>query len=323
MTVLIDNTPKGPKKYRYSEIFGHTFQGEGEYCGVPTVWVRFWGCNFNCNGFGQKDPTNPSTWELPFQDVDVTKYASMEELPVFHTGCDSSYSWAKKFSHLAGHSTVAEISSKVREYLQGGRFEHPRSKQWTHMALTGGEPMMSQTAIVELLSHMRNVDRDLPRFVTIETNGTQLPREAFTEFFSDYGDSSFNCRPVGQDDQGRECYKIDTELFWSVSPKLYLSGEPWEKAIRPEVLRAYNGISDRGQLKYVCNGTQRNWDEVERATDLFRNEGIDWPVWIMPVGADREMQESHQAAIAEEACKRGYNVAARVHTWVFGNVIGK
>jgi organic radical activating enzyme len=228
----------------------------------------------------------------------------MEQLPVFHTGCDSSYSWAKKFSHLAGQSTAGEISQKVRAYLEGGQFQHPRSRQHTHLALTGGEPMMSQTAIVDVLQHMRDVDHDLPRFVTIETNGTQMPRQPFVDFMYDVPEQHM-------------------ELFWSVSPKLYLSGEPWAKAIRPEVLRQYEGISNRGQLKYVCDGTQRAWDEVERATDAFRNEGISWPVWIMPVGADREMQESHQAPIAEEACKRGYNVAARVHTWVFGNVIGK
>ena len=51
--------------------------------------------------------------------------------------------------------------------------------------------------------------------------------------------------------------------------------------------------------------------------------GINWDVWIMPVGADREMQESHQAVISEQAVERGYSVSARVHTWVFGNVIGK
>lgn len=292
------------KKYRYSEIFGHTFQGEGEYTGVPTVWVRFWGCNFNCNGFGQKDPTDPTTWELPFQDIDTSAYTSMEQLPVFHTGCDSSYSWAKKFSHLAGQGTPAEISAKVREYLEGGKFQHPRSRQHTHLALTGGEPMMSQSAIVDTLAHMRDVDQDLPRFVTIETNGTQAIRDPFWRFLMDTSQERM-------------------ELFWSVSPKLYLSGEPWEKAIQPSVVAKYAQISPRGQLKYVCDGTQRGWDEVERATELYRAADVHWPVWIMPVGADREMQESHQAPIAEEACKRGYNVAARVHTWVFGNVIGK
>lgn len=288
------------KKYRYSEIFGQTFQGEGQYTGRPTTWLRVWGCNFECAGFGQEQPDKPETYDLDYLNIDPSEYKSMEALPVFHRGCDSSYSWAKKFSALAHQSTAAEICDKIEATLPGGKFLHPTSKQWHHMAFTGGEPMMSQTAIVDVMENfaLRN---NTPKFVTIETNGTQKPRPAFENTFVNH----------------------DGELFWSVSPKLYLSGEMWANAIKPEVVAQYKAISNAGQLKYVCNGTDRNWDEVARATDLYREAGIDWDVWIMPVGADREMQESHQAKIAEMAVERGYSVSARVHTWVFGNVIGK
>lgn len=288
------------KKYRYSEIFGQTFQGEGTYTGRPTSWLRVWGCNFECAGFGQEQPDKPETYDLDYLNIDPSEYKSMEALPVFHRGCDSSYSWAKKFSALAHQSTAAEICDKIEATLPGGKFLHPTSKQWHHMAFTGGEPMMSQTAIVDVMENfaLRN---NTPKFVTIETNGTQKPRPAFENTFVNH----------------------EGELFWSVSPKLYLSGEMWDKAIKPEVLAQYKAISDAGHLKYVCNGTDRNWDEVARATDLYREAGINWDVWIMPVGADREMQESHQAKIAEQAVERGYSVSARVHTWVFGNCIGK
>lgn len=288
------------KKYRYSEIFGQTFQGEGQYTGRPTAWLRVWGCNFECAGFGQEQPDKPETYDLDYLNIDPSEYKAMEELPVFHRGCDSSYSWAKKFSHLAHQDTAADIATKIEATLPGGKFKHPKSGQWHHMAFTGGEPMMSQTAIVDVMDRFAERD-NTPKFVTIETNGTQKPRPAFENTFAN----------------------LDGELFWSVSPKLYLSGEMWANAIKPEVLAHYRDISRAGQLKYVCNGTDRNWDEVARATDLYREAGIDWDVWVMPVGADREMQESHQARIAEQAVERGYSVAARVHTWVFGNVIGK
>lgn len=288
------------KKYRYSEIFGQTFQGEGTYTGRPTSWLRVWGCNFECAGFGQEQPDKPETYDLDYLKIDPSEYKSMETLPVFHRGCDSSYSWAKKFSHLAHQSTASEICDKIEATLPGGKFKHPKSGQWHHMAFTGGEPMMSQTAIVDVMERFAERD-NTPKFVTIETNGTQKPRPAFENTFVNH----------------------EGELFWSVSPKLYLSGEMWDKAIKPDVVTQYKAISDAGQLKYVCNGTDRNWDEVERATELYREAGINWDVWIMPVGADREMQESHQAKIAEQAVERGYSVSARVHTWVFGNVIGK
>ena len=35
-----------------------------ELAGKPSVWLRFFGCNLECNGFGQREPTKPDTWEL-------------------------------------------------------------------------------------------------------------------------------------------------------------------------------------------------------------------------------------------------------------------
>ena len=43
------------KEYLYSEIF-KSIQGEGTYTGVHTLWLRFFMCNLQCNGFGQQDP---------------------------------------------------------------------------------------------------------------------------------------------------------------------------------------------------------------------------------------------------------------------------
>jgi len=38
--------------YAYSEIFD-SIQGEGEYTGYPTAWLRFYLCNLQCNGFSK------------------------------------------------------------------------------------------------------------------------------------------------------------------------------------------------------------------------------------------------------------------------------
>lgn len=291
------------KSFKYSEIFGNTFQGEGRYAGHPTVWVRFWGCNFSCAGFGQDNPLDPSTWVLEYQDIDPTKYTKMEDLPVFSHGCDSSYSWAKKFGHLAHQGTAEEIVEKLIDLLPGKAWLHPVSQQYHHLALTGGEPLMSQTAIGEIIGEFQRINK-VPKFITIETNGTQDLRQTFTGPMT-------------------EIISEGTELFWSVSPKLYLSGEHWDQAIKPEVVARFNALSHEGQLKFVVDGSDRAWDEVQKATELYRNEGIHWPVWIMPVGADIEGQNKVAAKVSEGAISRGYNVAARVHVNVFGNVIGK
>ena len=82
-------------------------------------------------------------------------------------------------------------------------------------------------------------------------------------------------------------------------------------------------MSTKGQLKYVVDGSVQCWDEVDKATDLFRKAHVKFPVWIMPVGARVEEQEEIQAYVAEEAIRRGYNVATRIHCFLFDNVIGK
>ena len=88
------------QKIIYSEIF-YSPQGEGHYTGVCSAWLRLFSCNLQCDGFGQKDPTDSSTYQLPYKNFDASNIKRMTDLPVFEKGCDSSYSWAKKYKHLA------------------------------------------------------------------------------------------------------------------------------------------------------------------------------------------------------------------------------
>lgn len=287
------------KKYRYSEIF-HSFQGEGFYTGRSTSWLRFFGCQFNCSGFGQKDPLDPKTWILDYENLDVSKYNTLEELPVFERGCDSGYSWSKKYAHLIHQKTVSEICDELENITPGNKFLHPISKQYTHLALTGGEPMMSQSAIVEIMDEFKNRN-NTPKYITIETNTVSTPRDIFVEKFTN---------------------DFDGELFWSCSPKLFLSGEPKNKALRPDNVKAYFDISNKGQLKYVCDGSDRAWNEIEEFTNEFRKLGVDWDVYIMPLGGTKEDQEDIQVNVILEAMKRGFHVSPRVHCLVFGNSIG-
>lgn len=305
------------EEFRYSEIFS-SIQGEGKYTGVPTVWYRAFLCNLQCNGFGQENPADPTTWDLPYENFDITGVSRMEDLPVFSRGCDSSYSWSKKFKHLAPTGTAVDIAQKIMGLLKNetnpqGLFKHPRSQQWTHMAFTGGEPMLRQNqraivGIMQAFEHMHNK----PKFVTIETNGTQPVTTQFAEYFT----------PDTWDWTEENVQDRRLELFWSISPKLYVSGESWDKTIKPEVVKRYNEISNVGQLKYVVDGSQRAWDEVERATELYRSVGVDYPVYIMPVAARREDQEKIQAMICDETIRRGYNFSARLHCWIYGNTVG-
>jgi 6-pyruvoyltetrahydropterin 2'-reductase len=304
MTNLENNTTE--KKYYYSEIF-HSIQGEGHYTGVPTAWIRFFLCNLQCNGFGQKDPTNPDTYELPFEDFDVSTVKRVEDLPVWDKGCDSSYTWAKKFKGLMGHETPTILANKIVDIMKNetnpdGLFLHPLTKQRQHLCFTGGEPLMAtgQQAIVGIYEALEK-QNNLPGSMTFETNGTQKIREPFADWIN----------------------KIDTEVFFSCSPKLFtVSGEKSEKAIKPEVVAEYRKLSSKGQLKFVVGPNDREWDEMELVIKKFKDAGVDWPVWVMPTGAREEEQTATAGKVAEKAFKRGYNVAARVHVYLFGNAIG-
>mgnify|MGYP001337559498 CR=1 FL=1 len=297
---------KEEKKYYFSEIF-HSIQGEGHYTGVPTAWIRFFLCNLQCNGFGQLDPTNPETYDLPFEDFDVDSVKRVEDLPVWEKGCDSSYTWAKKFKGLMGQETPTVLANKIVDIMKNdsnpdGLFLHPVTGQRQHLCITGGEPLMAtgQLATIGIYEELER-QNNLPSSMTFETNGTQKLRDPFIEWVN----------------------RIDTEIFFSVSPKLFtVSGEKPEKAIKPEVVAEYRKLSSKGQLKFVVGPQDREWDEMESVIKQFKEAGVDWPIWVMPTGAREEEQTAGAGKVAEKAFKRGYNVAARVHVYLFGNAIG-
>ena len=46
---------------RIAEIF-YSIQGEGQWAGVPSIFLRTFGCNFKCAGFGM--PRGKKTTEV-------------------------------------------------------------------------------------------------------------------------------------------------------------------------------------------------------------------------------------------------------------------
>ncbi len=302
-------------KIRYSEIF-YSFQGEAELAGKPSVWLRFFGCNLECNGFGQMDPTNPATYVLPYASFDVSKVKKIEDLPVWDHGCDSSYSWSAKYKHLAHDDDAAAVCDKLIDQMRHssnprGDWVHPVTGQDTQLCFTGGEPMMWQKAMLAILRELKARDQ-LPRTVTVETNATKALTDELREFINE---------EFAQEGGSR--------WHWAMSPKLWtVAGE--KDAVKDDVI--FNYVTETfstGVLKFVCNGSADNWAEldghVDRLQRLFGQNSYYCPdVWIMPVGATKDSQEN--AAVADiclEAMRRGYQIATRNHCYVFGNVIGK
>jgi 7-carboxy-7-deazaguanine synthase len=303
---------------KYSETF-YSAQGEGSYVGIPSLWMRFFLCNLQCNGFGQKDPTDPSTYELPYETIDLTNIDNVFDLPVFDKGCDSSYTWSKRFKHLITDKTVEEAVDELQAHLPHGNFIHPVTQNKTHMVFTGGEPMIkkSQPGMISVLEEFARRKMNNTH-VTVETNGTRAVTPELEEFISNRFYTTDEYGGMIPDSLGTP------EWFWSVSPKLWsTAGEKHSKAICPEIVGKYAEVSNHGQLKFVVNGSEESWREVEENTKLFREAGCNFPVWIMGVGGTFEGLIQTEATIADEAIQRGYNYTSRVHVHIYGNAIGK
>jgi organic radical activating enzyme len=300
-------------RVRYSEIF-YSFQGEAELAGTPSVWLRFFGCNLNCNGFGQKDPTDESTYVLPFQDFDISSVTNIKQLPVWKYGCDSSYSWSQKYKHLAHDKNVEHlvdelVATNTNSHNPKGLFVHPKTQQNTMLCFTGGEPMLQQKAIIEILRELYRRN-NMPRVITIETNGT---------------------KPLS--DELRQFINVDfvamggLRWHWAISPKLFtVSGE--KNVVLPAIISDYVKYTiSTSILKFVCNGTEENWNELDTHINNLQFSFGTTPlptIWIMPVGATKDDQENPNIGdLCIEAMQRGYNVATRNHCYVFGNTIGR
>jgi 7-carboxy-7-deazaguanine synthase len=272
---------------KVSELF-YSIQGEGRYMGVPSIFLRTFGCNFKCQGFGM--PKGHLSTEL--DDIDPAAYNKYEDLPLVTTGCDSYASWHPAFKHLSPVSTTDEIVSQIMELLP--------LKEWDreHLVITGGEPLLGwQKAYPALLDHpdMAGLSE-----ITFETNGTQWLSDKFKEYMYNWANPGY----------GRE-------ITFSVSPKLSCSGEAREDAIRPDIICDYESIGFT-YLKFVVS-TEEDVEEAIETTDIYRAEGFLGPVYLMPVGGVNEVYNLNNKRVAELAMKNGLRYSDRLHLPLFGN----
>jgi organic radical activating enzyme len=141
--------------------------------------------------------------------------------------------------------------------------------------------------------------------ITFETNGTQSLSEEFDQYlFEEW--TRF----------GRDWDR----LTFSVSPKLSVSGENWEEAIRPEVIKQYESVGYT-YLKFVV-ATEEDVLEAEKAVIEYRKAGFGGPVYLMPCGGEEIMYNKHKSTVAELAMKRGWRYSDRLQIPLFKNAWG-
>jgi organic radical activating enzyme len=247
-------------KIKIAELF-YSIQGEGKYMGVPSVFLRTFGCNFKCAGFGM--PRGESSKEADNVAVmhAMHRFDKYEELPLVSTGCDSYASWHPDFKELSPMLTTDAIVERIMEILPHGEWRDE------HLVITGGEPLLGwQKQYPDLLSHpqMRRLKE-----ITFETNGTMRLTTGFKDFLT-----AWQQPPLGM--------PKTHEVTFSVSAKLPCSGEPWEDAIKPEVVCDYENYGT-AYLKFVI-ATEQDFADAECAIAAYRSAGFKGHVYLMPVG---------------------------------------
>ena len=277
---------------KVSELF-YSIQGEGRYMGVPSVFLRTYGCNFTCGGFGM--PKGEVSSERDVIAIKAEDYTDYKSLPLVSTGCDSYASWDPRFKHLSPVLTTVSIVDSIMDILP--------HKRWMdeHLVITGGEPLLGwQRAYPELLSNekMRSLKE-----ITFETNGTQELSQDLTVYLQQW--------------------KISREknaLTFSVSPKLSISGEKWSEAICPNIIRQYETVGFV-YLKFVI-ATKEDALEADKAVKEFRNGGFRGPVYFMPCGGVESLYNLNAKNVAIEAMNRGYRYSDRLQVPLFKNEWG-
>ena len=306
-------------KLRYSEMF-YSLQGEGRYVGVPSLFLRLFGCNFECRGFGQD--RDRSKWldhdKMP-HNQEHPDVKALVDLPVPHVGCDSSFSWGNKWGHLAKHEDIDTIIKKMDNMVNWYGRKGPAGiggdlsqcllqDDGVHLVLTGGEPLLKgfQQGVFDLMTHP-----DLKtRFVTIETNGTQI----FSPY--DYCKDGY----MFPDHHRKFGVNKNAGMTFSVSPKLSNSGEKWEEAIRPEALASYNAWPHSYlYLKFVVKD-EHDVEEVHDAVREYDHARVNIDaIYLMPETGPHGMYDYE---VAQLALKWGYKFSPRLQINLFGNEWG-
>ena len=289
-------------KLKIAELF-YSIQGEGRFMGVPSVFLRTFGCNFKCQGFGMERGTLSSEAEQLALVHSVTPFKRYEDLPLVSTGCDSYASWHPDFKDLSPMLTTDAIVERTMEILP---FNEWRDE---HLVITGGEPLLGwQRAYPDLLNHPKMAGL---KEITFETNGTQPLSKEFRHYLLDW-----TLNPRGTPG-GRRGYEA---LTFSVSAKLPCSGEEWEEAIRPEVVCDYEQVGHT-YLKFVI-ATEQDYADAEKAIEEYRAAGFKGNIYLMPVGGVESVYTLNNRHVAELAMNNGLRYSDRLQVPLFKNEWG-
>ena len=251
--------------------------------GVPSIFLRTYGCNFTCGGFGM--PKGELSNER--EKINPEDYTEYDSLPLVTTGCDAYASWDPRFKHLSPSRDIDTIVSDIMELLP--------HKEWRE------EHLGWQRAYPELLNHPKMHGL---KEITFETNGTQKLHPEFADYLEEWS--------------WPEVYPgFEREITFSVSPKLTCSGHTTEEAIKPEIVASYQKLG-HVYLKFVI-ATDDDAKEALEMTERYRDAGFNGHVYFMPVGGVESVYHLNNRTVADLAMSNGVRYSDRLHLPLFGN----
>lgn len=216
----------------------------------------------------------PSTGQVAF-------FLRLGGCPLSCVWCDTKYTWDWSQFDSTEELMTLEVS-QIADGLKVLGFDY----RTPLLVITGGEPMVQQLGITELLNELERIHR-FPRRIEIETAGVRPPRVELLEY---------------------------KNLFFNVSPKLENSGNTFAARYKPDVLKMFID-SDRAIFKFVVN----NGDFTEILAMQASCHIPDEKIWIQPEGIADEALSEKLREIAPLAIERGWNISTRLQIYIWGN----
>lgn len=275
------------KGLNVTEIF-RSLEGEGPLAGIPTMFVRLFGCNFTCSGFDDGQ-ARQATIEM-FDKVDGA------ELPKPNWGCDSAYSWHPSMKHHMKRMSFNAIFDRIEELDRGA------AVPFKVLSITGGEPMLQNHNLVEFLELFN--ERFSDRIILIETNAS-IPLK----------------------DPSRWTYNL-TNVMFAASPKLANSGEAKDLRIRYDVIAQYSEIGSIYLKFVTDGSNESLAEIKEWLSNAAKSEysealaGLSQCVYLMPEGGTAKVHAANLLRVAEVALEHGYSLAPRLHLMLYGDKTG-
>ena len=194
------------------------------------------------------------------------------------TWCDTKYTWDWQSYDFQREVISLPIEEVERRVLGFG---------YPHLVITGGEPLMQQTALAPLALSLNS--RGF--YCEVETNGTLIPVPEMVEAVSQ----------------------------WNVSPKLHNSGNQPSRREVPQALATFRDL-DTAYFKFVIVEP----GDVEEVLGLVERYGIPpQRVLLMPEGVTPQTVEERGKWVAQACADHGFRFTTRLHILLWGDQRGR